>query len=98
MLTALLGLLGAGAAYLLVLFKNGKKKEIYSIVKKLVDEAEERFGSGTGELKYSFVVERIHSLLPAYIKVFISEKLLDIWIETAVNELQEHLENKTETL
>ena len=94
MLIALLGLLGGGAAYLLVLFKRGKKKEIYSIVKALVDEAEVKFGSGTGTLKYEYVIGKLYSVLPGYIKVFISDKLLDIWIETAVNELQEYLENK----
>lgn len=95
-LTVLLGLLGVGAAYLLVLFKNGKKKEIYSIVKALVDEAEVKFGSGTGALKYEYVVGKVYSVLPGYIKLFISDKLLDFWIETAVDELQEYLESKIE--
>ena len=49
-MTVALGLLGAAAAYLIVLFKRGKTKEIYSIIKALVDEAEVKFGSGTGEL------------------------------------------------
>lgn len=94
MLIVLLGLLGAGAAYLLVLFKNGKKKEIYSIVKAFVDEAEIKFGSGTGTLKYEYVVGKIYSVLPGYIKLFISDRLLDLWIETAVDELQGYLESK----
>lgn len=89
---ALLALLGGCAAYLTVLFKNGKKKQIFKIVKSLVDEAEFRFGSGTGKLKYDFVVGRLHSVLPGYVKLFISDELLDVWIETAVDELQEILE------
>ena len=95
-MTVALGLLGAAAAYLIVLFKKGKTKEIYSIIKALVDEAEIKFGSGTGELKYQYVVGKLYSVLPGYVKLFISDKLLDTWIETAVDELQEYLEKKIE--
>ena len=95
-MTVALGLLGAAAAYLIVLFKKGKTKEIYSIIKALVDEAEIKFGSGTGELKYQYVAGKLYSVLPGYVKLFINDKLLDTWIEIAVNELQEHLEEKIE--
>ena len=95
-MTVALGLLGAAAAYLIVLFKRGKTKEIYSIVRALVHEAEVKFGSGTGELKYQYVSEKLYSVLPGYVKLFINDKLLDTWIEIAVNELQEHLEEKIE--
>ena len=95
-MTVALGLLGAAAAYLIVLFKRGKTKEIYSIIKALVDEAEIKFGSGTGVLKYQYVVGKLYSVLPGYVKLFINDKLLDTWIEIAVNELQEHLEEKIE--
>ncbi len=95
-MTVALGLLGAAAAYLIVLFKKGKTKEIYSIIKALVDEAEIKFGSGTGELKYQYVAGKLYSVLPGYVKLFISDKLLDTWIETAVDELQEYLEKKIE--
>ena len=95
-MTVALGLLGAAAAYLVVLFKRGKTKEIYSIIKALVDEAEVKFGSGTGVIKYQYVVGKLYSVLPGYLKLFISDRLLDFWIETAVDELQEYLENKIE--
>ena len=95
-MTVALGLLGAAAAYLIVLLKKGKTKEIYSIIKALVDEAEIKFGSGTGELKYQYVAGKLYSVLPGYVKLFISDKLLDTWIETAVDELQEYLEKKIE--
>lgn len=91
-----LGLLGAAATYLVILFKRGKTKEIYSIIKALVDEAEVKFGSGTGALKYQYVSGMLYSVLPGYVKLFISDKLLDTWIETAVDELQEYLEKKIE--
>ena len=86
-----LGLLGAAATYLVVLFKRGKTKEIYSIIKALVDEAEVKFGSGTGALKYQYVSGKLYSVLPGYVKLFLSDRLLDTWIETAVDELQEYL-------
>ena len=91
-----LGLLGAAATYLVVLFKRGKTKEIYSIIKALVDEAEVKFGSGTGALKYQYVSGMLYSILPGYVKLFLSDRLLDTWIETAVDELQEYLEKKIE--
>ena len=91
-----LGLLGAAATYLVILFKRGKTKEIYSIIKALVDEAEVKFGSGTGALKYQYVSGKLYSILPGYVKLFLSDRLLDIWIETAVDELQEYLEKKIE--
>ena len=91
-----LGLLGAAATYLVVLFKRGKTKEIYSIIKALVDEAEVKFGSGTGALKYQYVSGMLYSVLPGYVKLFLSDRLLDTWIETAVDELQEYLEKKIE--
>ena len=91
-----LGLLGAAATYLVVLFKRGKTKEIYSIIKALVDEAEIKFGSGTGALKYQYVSGKLYSILPGYVKLFLSDRLLDTWIETAVDELQEYLEKKIE--
>ena len=95
-MTVALGLLGAAAAYLIVLFKRGKTKEIYSIKKALVDEAEVKFGSGTGALKYQYVTGKLYSVLPGYVKLFISDRLLDFWIETAVDELQKYLEKKIE--
>ena len=95
-MTVALGLLGAAAIYIVVLFKRGKTKEIYSIVKALVDEAEVKFGSGTGVLKYQYVAGKLYSVLPGYVKLFISDRLLDFWLETAVDELQDYLENKIE--
>ena len=91
-----LGLLGAAATYLVILFKRGKTKEIHSIIKALVDEAEVKFGSGTGALKYQYVSGMLYSILPGYVKLFLSDRLLDTWIETAVDELQEYLEKKIE--
>lgn len=93
---ALVVLLAGSVTYITVLYKNGKTKEIYSIVRSLVYEAENRFGNGTGDIKYDYVVGKIYSVLPSYVKLFISDKLIDLWIETAVDELQEILDSKIE--
>ena len=90
----LLSILAIAIIHVVLLYKNNKKIEIYKIIQALVCEAEIRLGSGTGDLKYEFVVNKIYSLLPFYVKIFVSEKLLDIWIEIAVDELQEMLGNE----
>lgn len=77
-----------------ILFKNREAEAIFTVVKALVDEAEKKFGSGTGELKYNHVVRGIYGFMPGYARLFVSEKLLDLWIETAVDELQETLDKK----
>lgn len=90
----LLSMLAIAIIHVVLLYKNNKKIEIYKIIQGLVCEAEIRLGSGTGDLKYEFVVNKVYSLLPFYVKIFVSEKLLDIWIETAVDELQEMLDKE----
>lgn len=90
----LLSMLAIAIIYVVLLYKNNKKIEIYRIIQGLVCEAEIRLGSGTGDLKYEFVVNKVYSLLPFYVKIFVSEKLLDIWIEIAVDELQEMLDKE----
>ena len=89
-----LSMLSIAIIHVVLLYKNNKKIEIYKIIQGLVCEAEIRLGSGTGDLKYEFVVNKVYSLLPFYVKIFVSEKLLDIWIETAVDELQEMLDKE----
>lgn len=90
----LLSILVVAVVYVFILYKSNKKIEIYRIVQGLVCEAELRLGSGTGDLKYDFVVRKVYCVLPFYVKMFVSEKLLDIWIETAVDELQEMLDEE----
>lgn len=82
--------------YATILFRQGKIGKLYSIIKELVDEAEKKYGSGTGDLKYEYVVKQAYLVMPGVLKIFISEKLMDKWIETAVDELQEVLNKKIE--
>lgn len=82
--------------YILILLKSGKVEDILLIIKSLVDEAEEKFGSGTGDIKYKYVVTKIKKMLPKYLTMFISNRLLDLWITIAVDELQEKLNKRIE--
>ena len=69
----LLSMLAIAIIHVVLLYKNNKKIEIYKIIQGLVCEAEIRLGSGTGDLKYEFVVNKVYSLLPFYVKIFVSE-------------------------
>jgi len=57
----------------------------------LVIEAEAKYGSGTGDIKYAEVVGKLYSLLPGTLKIFISEKFIDTLIEDAVQFMKEKL-------
>ncbi len=84
-----------GVIQIFFLFKNGKKYEIFQLVSALVCEAEQKFGSGTGELKYEYVVNKVYQALPWHIRTFISANLLDDFIETAVDNLKAYLNSVT---
>lgn len=90
----LMSVIVACGVYVVLLYKNGKKVQIMQIIQALVYEAEMKLGSGTGDLKYEYVVKRIYSILPTPIKLFVSDRLLDTWIEIAVDELQEILDKE----
>lgn len=69
---------------------RGKKKIIFKMLYALVNEAEKQFGSGTGKLKFAYVVEKIYSLLPSFFKIFITYKTLEKWIEKVLAEAKEY--------
>ena len=69
---------------------RGKKEIIYKMLYVLVDEAEALYGSKTGKLKFSYVLEKIYAMLPSTIKIFISYKTLEKWIEKALEEMKEY--------
>lgn len=78
------------AVIIVILALRGKKQIIYKMLYFLVTEAEQQFGSGTGKLKFAYVLERIYGVLPAIIKVFITYDTLERWIETVLVEAKEH--------
>ena len=60
----------------------------------LVIQAEEIFGGGTGPTKYTWVVEQLMKLLPAWAKAIFNEKDIDNAIEAAVEKLKELLADR----
>lgn len=69
---------------LIFLALRGKKEIIAKILYTLVTEAEKCFGGGTGSLKFAYVVEKIYSYLPSFVKMFITYKRLKTMIENAL--------------
>ena len=76
---------------LAILYKNGKKNAVKKIILGLVVQAEKALGSGSGELKYAYVIEKIYSKLPAIIRLLYTQKELDEIIEESVQKLKELL-------
>lgn len=81
-------------AVIVVLALRGKKQIIYKMLYTLVTEAEERYGAGTGAIKFAEVMTKIYSMLPAIIKVFVTYNTLSKWIEKALAEAKEHWAEK----
>lgn len=75
-----------------VLLFKGKKEEAKKIVLALVIEAETKFGTGTGPVKYAYVLGLIYPKLPIVVRLFITEDTLDNLIEEAVTILKNELQ------
>lgn len=86
----------AVVALIVFLAVRGKKDIIYKILYALADEAEKLYGSGTGNLKFAYVMEKAYTALPAIIKVFITYKTFEKWIEEAVKRWKADLAKKAE--
>lgn len=80
------------------LIKLGRRDIIKKIALSLVVQAEKALGSGTGELKYAWVVEHLYSKLPKVIRILYTRKEIDNLIETAVQKLKEVLADEDVTL
>lgn len=83
-------------AVIVILAVRGKKEIIYKMIFALVDEAEAAFGSKTGKLKFAYVVERIYTILPAFVRVFITYNMLEKLIEKALAEAKEYWAERAE--
>lgn len=57
----------------------------------LVIAAEEKFGGGTGELKFAYVAERLYEVMPGIFQVFFTAEDIAGWIEEAVTKMKEYL-------
>ncbi|WP_026478814.1 hypothetical protein [Alkaliphilus transvaalensis] len=85
----LLGVIFVGG--LLYFYKKSNEEVVKKIILALVIEAEKALGSGNGELKYAMVVERIYEVLPTTIRILVTKKQLDQYIEEAVAYLKNYL-------
>lgn len=67
----------------------------YDIIKKIVlscvVEAEKYLGSGTGALKYAYVVDKVYEKLPGIVTMFLSKENLNRLIEFSVSKLKDVL-------
>lgn len=78
-------------AGLLVLLRFGKVDTVRKIVLSLVVQAEKTLGSGTGELKYAYVIDHLYDKLPAIISFLFTKKEIDNMIEDSVKKLKDVL-------
>ena len=76
-------------ALIVFLALRGKKQIIYKMLYALVTEAEKKYGSGTGALKFAEVMTQIYAKLPAIVRIFITYDTLSGWIEKALAEAKE---------
>lgn len=68
----------------LALYLKGEKRILFAILYALVTEAERQYGSGTGELKKATVTAKIYAMLPAIVRIIITEARLSELIEEAL--------------
>ena len=73
---------------MLALYKNGKRETVKRIVLSLVVQAEKSLGSGTGELKFAYVTEKVYYYLPSLVKVLFTKKEIDGYIDEGVQVLK----------
>lgn len=74
----------AVVAVMIVLYVRGEKRILNIVLFAAVTEAEKQFKSGTGILKKAFVTAKIYSIIPAILKIIITEEQIGRWIEDAL--------------
>ena len=67
---------------------RGKAKQMLLA---LVIAAEEKYGGGTGEVKFAYVAERLYEIMPGIFHVFFTERDIACWIEDAVTKMKKYL-------
>ena len=76
---------------LALLYKKNRKDIVKKIILSLVVQAEKHLGSGTGKLKYAYVIEKFYKYLPSTVRLLYSKKEVDVMIDEAVNKLKKML-------
>lgn len=87
-------IVAAVAAIIFAIFK-GNKSVVMKMLYAMVTEAEKSMGGGTGSLKLASVIEAIYPKLPAVIKMFITDAMLQEWVEDALKLAKEAWEKNT---
>lgn len=76
---------------LFVLIKLGYEKQVKQMLLALVSKAEQIYGGGTGQLKFSAVAQWVWERLPSVARMFITASDLEKWINEAVEEMKKYL-------
>lgn len=77
---------------MIMLYRAGHRERVKQIILSLVVQAEKALGSGTGELKYALVVERLYYVMPPMLRFLYTKKEIDQYIYDAVEWLKKYLE------
>lgn len=88
----------AVAAILFFAAKGKYRKIAKRILLSLVVAAEKQFGGGTGEIKFSYVAEKLHEKLPFVVQILFTEKDIANMIEDAVDEMKRFLADHPEAI
>lgn len=66
---------------LLVLLYMGQVEVVKKILLSLVIEAEQIYGSGTGMMKYNYVLGKAYSMISSVVKLFVTEHTISEMLE-----------------
>ena len=91
-LTILAAVTACGCVAAAVFFaRNGLSRRAKRILLGLVAEAEAYFGTGTGAIKFSAVLGKLYSAMPAVMQLLFRPETIEGWIEEAVAALKSYL-------
>lgn len=79
------------AAILYFAVKGKYRKVAKRILLSLVVAAEEKFGGGTGEVKFAYVADKLHERMPVVVQLIFTEKDVANMIEEAVDKMKQLL-------
>lgn len=68
-------------------FYHGKSK-VFSKIAGLILDAESTYGAGTGSVKMTYVVGELYNLLPAVIRPFLPQALLQTIVQAVFDNIQ----------
>lgn len=84
------------AAALLYVIIRSEKSVVFKMIYSMVTEAEKEYGAGTGQLKLAAVIERLYAKLPPLIKLVVSAKTLQSWVEIVLAQAKETWEKNAD--